>query len=264
MAKSKKTEEKALKEAINPQKLPEHIAIIMDGNGRWAKSHRFPRIRGHRQGIRAVRETVRTSRKLGVKVLSLYAFSEENWNRPDAEVKALMSLLKQYLVKERDELMENDIKLITTGNVHKLPADVRKELDRSLEMTEKNGSMVLNLALSYSGRDEIIRAVNRYIESAGSNGGSVGKIDQKTFPRFLDTKGLPDPDLLIRTSGEQRISNFMLWQIAYAEIYVTGILWPDFRKTDLYKAILEFQKRERRFGLISEQVSRESLSDAIY
>ncbi len=259
-----KEEESKIKETIDVSRLPHHIAIIMDGNGRWAKKHSFPRIRGHRQGIRAVRDTVKAVRSLGVEVLSMYAFSEENWKRPSHEVSALMSLLKKYLVVERDELMQNDIKLIATGNIDRLPEKARKELDKTMTMTKANKSMILNLALSYSGRDEIVRAINRLLEDLKSNGSNFAAVDRNTFSKYLDTKDLPDPDLLIRTSGELRISNFMLWQLAYTEIVVTEVLWPDFRKTDLYKAIIAFQKRERRFGLVSEQIPSDDYINITY
>ena len=258
-----KKEEMKLRDMIDPSRLPVHVAIIMDGNGRWAKRHSFPRIRGHRQGIRAVRDTVRACRSLGVKVLSLYAFSEENWKRPQSEVNALMSLLTEYLVKERKELSDRDIKLIATGNIEKLPQYPRAELGKTMDVTKSNSSMILNLALSYSGRDEIIRAIKQYVNDLEKNEEKAA-LNQDTFRKYLDTANLPDPDLLVRTSGEQRISNFMLWQLAYTEIYVTDVLWPDFRKSDLYKAIIEFQKRERRFGLLSEQVTNPDFAEATF
>jgi len=260
---SSQNKEDSLKKLVDTKRLPVHVAIIMDGNGRWAKNHSFPRIRGHRQGIRAVRDATRASRSLGIKVLSLYAFSEENWNRPKSEVSALMNLLKKYLIKERKELMDNDIRLIATGNLDRLPADVRKELENTFDRTSGNKSMILNLALSYSGRGEIVRAINRFVKEISTNGKNT-EIDSNTFSNYLDTANLPDPDLLVRTSGEQRISNFMLWQIAYAEIYVTEILWPDFRTSDFYEAIIEFQKRERRFGLTSEQLPKDDLTNKTY
>jgi len=260
---NKKKEDKSLRDCIDFKRLPKHIAVIMDGNGRWAKSHSFPRIRGHHHGVRAVKETVTALSELGVKVLTLYSFSEENWQRPKSEVKALMAILKNYLVKERNELIENDIRLKAIGNLSRLPKNVIIELKKSMEMTKDNKGMILNLALSYSGRDEIIRAVNRVIKDC-VNGKSGVQIDQKGFSEYLDTNGLPDPDLLIRTSGEQRISNYMLWQLAYTEIYVTDVLWPDFGRTDLYKAIIEFQKRERRFGLVSEQLPNNNFIDVNY
>jgi len=260
----KETREKALLSRIDTKRLPRHIAIIMDGNGRWAKAHRFKRIMGHRRGVKIVKDIVTASRELGIGVLSLYSFSEENWARPPFEVKALMSLLKEYLIKERKDLMDNSIKMMTIGNIEKLPHDARKELHKSLEMTKNNTGMILNLALSYGGRDEIIRAIKRYTNATREGSGIEELLTQETFTKYLDTKDLPDPDLLIRTSGEQRISNFMLWQLAYTEIYVTDILWPDFTKADLYGAIIEYQSRERRFGLVSEQLTKDNVTDATY
>jgi undecaprenyl diphosphate synthase len=260
MARWKKDENDILKK-IDPENLPKHIAIIMDGNGRWAKAHRFRRIIGHRQGVKAVKDIVKASSSLGVKVLSLYAFSEENWNRPQIEVKALMALLKEFLAKERKELFENNVQMMTIGNTAKLPKDVREELSKSCELMSKNTGLILNLALSYGGRDEIVRAVNKYMEATRENGNAALPATPERFSLYLDTKDIPDPDLLIRTSGEQRISNFMLWQLAYTEIVVTDILWPDIKKADLYEAIIEYQKRERRFGLLSEQVRKDNSAD---
>lgn len=247
-------EESTLLASVDKNRLPRHVAFIMDGNGRWAKKHRFKRIMGHRAGIKSVRETVTASKELGLKVLSLYAFSEENWRRPRVEVEALMYLLKHYLVSERKLFMDNDIRLISAGNLSRLPKDAREELDKTMRLTRDNKAMILNLALSYGSRDEILRAVKRMIEDIKE--GRLDSIDQETFSKYLDTAGLPDPDLLIRTSGELRVSNFMLWQIAYTEMYITDVLWPDFRRADLYRAIIEYQKRERRFGLVSEQVRK--------
>ena len=264
MFRSHANEEKSLRSLIDPRRLPKHIAVIMDGNGRWAKSHKLQRMMGHRRGMSTVREVVRGSSEIGVQVLSLYAFSEENWNRPQEEVRSLMSLLKQYVIKERKELNEKNIRLRTTGNISKLPKEVRGELEKTIGITAKNSGMILNLALSYSGRDDIIRAINKYVKNAVSAGQKHAPITQEIFTKYLDTNDLPDPDLLIRTSGEQRISNFMLWQLAYTEIYVTDVLWPEFKKADLYKAIIEFQKRERRFGLVSEQLTKRDAVIATY
>ena len=241
-------------EEIDKEKLPHHIAIIMDGNGRWAKKKMLNRISGHMKGIDAVREVVRTCRELGIKILTLYAFSVENWKRPKEEVTALMRLLKEYLQKERAEMMENNIQLCALGRLHDLPPDVQETLSETVKKTEHCDGMILNLALSYGGRSEILHAVQGILLDF-----QKGKIrpEEMTFQRFsqyLWTRGIPDPDLLIRTSGEFRISNFLLWQIAYTELYVTETLWPDFDRDELLKAIADYQSRERRFGMTSEQL----------
>lgn len=236
------------------EKLPQHIAIIMDGNGRWAKKRVLPRIMGHRRGIESVREVVTACRELGVKVLTLYAFSSENWKRPRGEIKALMTLLKKYIRSEIDELHRNEIRVNFIGEVQKLPEDVLPFIAEATGKTARNTGMVLNLALSYSGRNEILNAVTRIAAAVSQQKLTASDITEEVFSDFLYTAGLPDPDLLIRTSGEQRISNFLLWQIAYTELYVTDVLWPDFKREDLYQALLDYQKRKRRFGRTDEQI----------
>jgi undecaprenyl diphosphate synthase len=242
---------------IDPDKLPRHLAVIMDGNGRWAQQRFLPRIAGHKAGVESVRQTVETCRELGISVLTLYAFSRENWQRPKWEVKALMGLLSQYLRSEIKELKKNDISLRAIGDLEQLPDKVRELLARAEEQTSAGRGMVLNLALSYSGRSEIIRAVRGLVEDIRQGNVEVETIDETLFESYLYTRGLPDPDLLIRTSGEYRLSDFLIYQLAYAEIFVTKTLWPDFRKKDLMAAILEYQNRERRFGLTGEQIRRQ-------
>ena len=239
---------------IDPQRLPKHIAIIMDGNGRWAHLRNLSRIEGHRKGAESVREITRTCRELGIKVLTLYAFSDENWQRPKKEIAQLMELLAKYLVQERKEMLNNQIRLQVIGSPKRLPQFVQNLLNETLEATSKNFEMILNLALSYGSRNEILRAVRKIAQKVKQDHLNLEEIDQDLFSQALDTKNLPDPDLLIRTSGENRISNFLLWQLAYAEIYVTDTPWPDFHKEHLYHAILDYQGRERRFGLTSEQI----------
>jgi undecaprenyl diphosphate synthase len=248
---------------IDPEKLPRHIAVIMDGNGRWAQQRSLPRIAGHQAGVEAVRQTVETCRELGVPVLTLYAFSRENWQRPKWEVKALMGLLSQYLRSEIKKLKQNDIALRAIGNLDQLPDKVRELLARAEEQTAVCRAMVLNLALSYSGRSEIIRAVRNLVQDVRQGKVEAEGIDEVLFEKYLYTQGLPDPDLLIRTSGEYRLSDFLIYQLAYAEIYVTKTLWPDFRKKDLVAAITEYQNRERRFGLTGEQIRRQNNLSAI-
>jgi len=230
----------------------------MDGNGRWAQQRSLPRIAGHQAGVEAVRQTVETCRELGVPVLTLYAFSRENWQRPKWEVKALMGLLSQYLRSEIKKLKQNDIALRAIGNLDQLPEKVRELLARAEEQTAGCRAMVLNLALSYSGRSEIIRAVRNLVQDVRQGKVETEGIDEVLFEKYLYTQGLPDPDLLIRTSGEYRLSDFLIYQLAYAEIYVTKTLWPDFRKKDLVAAITEYQNRERRFGLTGEQIRRQN------
>lgn len=242
---------------IDPDKLPRHIAVIMDGNGRWAQQRSLPRIAGHKAGVESVRQTVETCRELGIPVLTLYAFSRENWQRPKWEVKALMGLLSQYLRSEIRELKKNDISLRAIGDLEQLPGKVRELLARAEEQTSAGRGLVLNLALSYSGRLEIIRAVRGLVEDIRQGKVEAEAIDESLFESYLYTRGLPDPDLLIRTSGEYRLSDFLLYQLAYAEIFVTKTLWPDFRKKDLMTAISEYQNRERRFGLTGEQIRRQ-------
>jgi undecaprenyl diphosphate synthase len=241
-------------ERLIKERLPKHIAIIMDGNGRWAKSRSLVRVMGHRMGMESVRDIVKSCSELGIEVLSLYAFSTENWRRPKSEVKALMSLMKRYIRSETDELHKKNVRINAIGDLEKLPKDVLKLLYESVEKTNNNTGLVLNFALSYSGRDEIIQAAVRIAEKIRLKKLTVAEIDEKIFSEHLFTAGLPDPDLLIRTSSELRISNFLLWQIAYTEIYVTDVLWPDFRKEDLYRALDEYQKRKRRFGRTDEQI----------
>lgn len=235
-------EEVALVKKINFGTLPRHIAIIMDGNGRWAKMRGLPRIFGHRAGTESVRETVRACGELKIKALTLYAFSTENWTRPRSEVNALMRLLCVMFRKEWAELNERQVQLRAIGRIHELPQTVQKELKKIVEKLKQNKGLILNLALNYGGRQEIVDAINEIL-AAG-----MKKIDENNLNKFLYTKDFPDPDLLIRTSGEQRISNFLLYQTAYSEFYTTKTLWPDFRKKDLYQAILDYQNRERRFG----------------
>lgn len=241
---------------IDLQKLPRHIAIIMDGNGRWAKQHALGRIMGHQKGVEAVRKTVRLCREIGIQYLTLYAFSVENWLRPDQEVAALMQILRQYLRSELAEMMENDIRLHAIGDIDGLQAPVRKLLAETMARTAGNRGMVLNLALSYGGQDEIIRAVRRIAEDVREGTLAAEDITRESFAAYLYTAGIPDPDLLIRTSGEFRISNFLLWQSAYTEFYFTEVLWPDFDKKDLFAVIADYQRRERRYGLTSEQLQK--------
>lgn len=242
--------------ALDRENFPEHIAIIMDGNGRWAQQHALGRIAGHRKGSEAVRTVVRSCRKLGIRYLTLFAFSSENWSRPAEEVAALMKLLVQYLRSEEKELMDNGIRLTAIGNTSSLPERVRKNLQKIMDKTAGNRDMTLVLALNYGGRDEILEAARRILadhdrgELAGEN------LTPEVFSSYLYTAGIPDPDLLIRTSGEYRVSNFLLWQTAYTEFFFTEVLWPDFREEHLMEAIKDYQKRERRFGLTSEQLQR--------
>jgi undecaprenyl diphosphate synthase len=245
----------ALRARIDPARLPAHIAVIMDGNGRWAERRGLSRIQGHRAGIRSVRETVTASRELGIKVLTLYAFSSENWNRPRLEVRALMRFLEEYLAKELATLLKNDIRLATIGEVGRMPPSVQRALARVKEQTHRGGEMTLVLALTYGGRDEIVRAARRAAQDAAKGLLRPEELTEARFATYLDTADLRDPDLMIRTSGEQRISNYLLWQMAYTEFHFTPVLWPDFRPADLYRAILDFQARERRFGLTGEQVA---------
>ena len=238
-------EDHALARAIDPARLPSHIAIIMDGNGRWAGRRHLPRVAGHRAGVQAVRVTVETCAQLGLDALTLYAFSAENWKRPRAEVETLWRLLRIYLGAELPEMMRHDIRFGAIGRLDALPGFVRAELDEAIRKTEANRGLRLNLAINYGGRAEIVDAVKALLEDA--RGGAV-EIDEAAISARLYTAGLPDPDLLIRTSGEMRVSNFLLWQIAYAELYVTETLWPDFTRTELLEAILDYQRRDRRFG----------------
>ena len=234
------------------QHLPAHVAIIMDGNGRWAKKRLLNRIQGHEKGAETVRTIVRTCREIGIPHLTLYAFSTENWQRPRIEVEALMVLLKRFLVEERSELMENQIRLNAIGQVESLPKDVRKQLHGTMQLTAENKQMTLHLALSYGGRSEIVRMVRAITEKLASGSLPDEDITEETVARHLYTAGIPDPDLLIRTCGEMRISNFLLWQIAYAEIFVTDTLWPDFNREEFLHILDAYQKRDRRFGKVKE------------
>ncbi len=242
-------------EQTDKEKLPRHIAIIMDGNGRWAKKKSLSRISGHIKGVDAVRKVVTASRELGIKVLTLYAFSIQNWRRPSEEVMALMGLLKEYLLKEGEEMVQNNIRLYAIGRVEDLPLDVQNTLQETIKKTERCDGMILNLALSYGGRSEILHAVQGMLSDFQKGKIKPEEVTMQRFSDYLWTRGIPDPDLLIRTSGEFRISNFLLWQIAYTELYVTETLWPDFDRTELLKAIADYQSRERRFGLTSEQLN---------
>ena len=245
-------DEKLLKK-IDMQRLPVHVAIIMDGNGRWAKKRHLPRIEGHRAGVKSVDDMVTTARKLGVKALTLYALSTENLSRPKDEVRGLMKLLQEYLIKELLRLCRENIRLETIGEVEQLTPVVREALKKVKEETAGNSAMVLILALNYGARAEIVEAVTKMVRQVQNGGLREEDIDESSFSRFLHTSNLPEPDLLIRTSGEKRVSNFLLWQMAYTELYFTDTLWPDFRGDDLLRAIIEFQGRDRRFGLTQEQ-----------
>ncbi len=245
--------EKELLSLIDTARIPEHVAIIMDGNGRWAKKQGYLRIFGHKQGVNTVRNVVETAAQLGVKYLTLYAFSTENWNRPKIEVNALMELLVESIRKETPRLMENGIKLETIGNMESLPSGCNKTLQETVETTKNNQKMTLILALSYSGRWDIIEAVRKIAASVKAGELEPEAIDEKVLNAALNTARYPNPDLLIRTSGEQRISNFLLWEIAYSEIHFTPVLWPEFTSVDFYRAIIDYQSRERRFGKTSEQ-----------
>ena len=246
------SEDQALLRAIDFARLPRHVAVIMDGNGRWAKLRHKPRVEGHRAGIASVRDVVETSARLGLQVLTLYAFSVENWKRPQSEVTTLMGLLKRYLRSELDTLLRNNIRFRVIGRMEELPADVQDELRRGMERTAERSGLLFNIALNYGGRTEITDAVRRLAADVAAGRREPAAIDEDTLSSYLYTAGLPDPDLLIRTSGEMRVSNFLLWQIAYAEIWVTDVLWPDFRRKHLLQAVADFQKRERRYGGIAK------------
>ena len=242
-------------ETLDLQKLPKHVAIIMDGNGRWAKQRAMNRIRGHEEGAESVRAIVRATREIGIPWLTLYAFSEENWGRPRYEVEALMVLLKRFLQSELREMLDNGIRFQAIGRLHKLPNDVQDTLREIAERTASNQNMVLTLALSYGGRQEITDAVRKIIQRVEAGGIRSSDISETLISENLYSANMPDPDLLIRTSGECRVSNFLLWQIAYAEIYMTQTYWPDFRKEEYVQALIEYQKRERRFGATGDQVA---------
>jgi undecaprenyl diphosphate synthase len=249
--------EELLVRRLDLTRLPRHVAIIMDGNGRWAKRRNLPRVEGHREGVAAVRDTVESAARLELSVLTLYAFSVENWKRPRIEVWTLMNLLKEYLRKETENLVENDIRFHALGRWEELDPSVVRELKRALDATRHCRGMSFNIALNYSGRCEIVDACRRIVADWAA--GKRADIDEETIGRYLYTSGQPDPDLMIRTSGELRVSNFLLWQIAYAEIWVTQTLWPDFRRRDLYEAILAYQSRDRRYGGVKGEPAEEDL-----
>jgi undecaprenyl diphosphate synthase len=244
----------SFKEKIIPDKLPLHIAVIMDGNGRWAKQKGKLRVFGHQNGVKAVRDTVEGAAEIGIKFLTLYAFSTENWNRPRFEIDALMELLVSTINKEKETLAKNNIRLFAIGNLNSLPAKCYRELMEAIDETSKNTRMTLVLALSYSSKWELTNAIKEIAFKVERHELDPASITEQTISEHLCTKEIPNPELLIRTSGEYRISNFLLWQIAYAELYFTEKLWPDFRREDLYEAIVSFQQRERRFGMVSEQL----------
>ena len=239
---------------LKPLNIPNHIAIIMDGNGRWAKAKGKNRLFGHRNGVKAVQKTVEESTRLGVKYLTLYAFSTENWKRPQKEINTLMNLLVKSLKKELDQMLQNDIRLNAIGNLSKLPMSVQEELNQTIEKTKNNSRMTLTLALNYGGKEELTHAFREIASKVKNNIISPENVDETIINKHLYTQNLPDVDLLIRTSGEQRISNFLLWKIAYAEFYFLDILWPEFNETHLHLAIHNYQNRERRFGKTSEQL----------
>ncbi len=241
------------KDKLNKEKMPQHVAIIMDGNGRWAKRKGAVRIFGHKHGVKPIHETVEAAGELGIKYLSLYAFSTENWGRPEEEISGLMSLLVSTIKKETPKLTKNNVRIISIGDLEKLPPVPHGELLNLIEQTKGNDGLVLNLALSYSSRWEIISAARKIGQDVKAGLLDPKDINPTRFEGYLNTAGIPDPELLIRTSGEYRISNFLLYQIAYSELYFTDVLWPDFTKEDFYQALFEFQNRERRFGLINEQ-----------
>jgi undecaprenyl diphosphate synthase len=243
---------------IDTRKIPNHVAIIMDGNGRWAKQQGMARVFGHRNGVKSVRETVEAAAEIGVKVLTLYAFSTENWNRPKREVDTLMRLFVSSLKGELKTLQTNNIKLQAIGQIESLPKRAQKELQEVIFKTQNNTGLILNLALSYGSREEIVNTIKKISKKVVNKQLSVEEINENIINNHLYTFTLPDVDFLIRTSGEKRISNFLLWQIAYAELYFTNVLWPDFRKEDFFKAILNYQQRERRFGKISEQIENDN------
>lgn len=249
-------DEKIQNELKSSGEIPVHIAVIMDGNGRWAKKRGLPRVAGHKMGVDSVRDTVEACAQLGVKYLTLYTFSTENWNRPKEEVSTLMRLLLRSLKDEADELHHNDIRLTTIGDISALPDEVQKQLDEAIEKTRNNKRMTLNLALSYSGRWELLEAFRNIALNVKNGSINPEDLNEHCIADFLTTRNMPDPDLLIRTSGEFRVSNFLLWQIAYTEFYISDVYWPEFRRKHLYEAIRVFQKRERRFGLVSEQIKK--------
>ncbi|MDD3580351.1 MAG: isoprenyl transferase [Desulfobacca sp.] len=245
-------------------RLPQHVAIIMDGNGRWARQRGFSRLHGHQQGAESVRVIVRTAREVGIRYLTLYAFSEENWQRPRSEVQALMTLLKQYLRQELPEMQENGIAFQVIGNIPQLPSGVQKEIAATIAATAANQQMTLTLALSYGGRSEIVQAAQSALKDLQNGRLTIADLTPERFSTYLYTSDYPDPDLLIRTSGEFRLSNFLLWQLAYTELYFTETLWPDFRRTAFLQALLSYQQRDRRFGLTQEQIEAQTASASRY
>jgi undecaprenyl diphosphate synthase len=252
-------EEAELLEHLDPRKFPQHVAIIMDGNGRWAQRRHLPRIAGHRAGVKTAREVIETCARLKISALTLYAFSLENWRRPKAEIDFLMRLLREYLRKELPVIHKNNIRLLVIGRPDQLPEGVQEDIRKAMKLTADNTGMRLVVALNYGARAELVDAFNAILDGVRSNGLAHYQIDEQTITDHLYTAGLPDPDLLIRTSGEMRVSNFLLWQIAYAEIYVTNTLWPDFSRAELLSALLEFQKRERRYGGLAVAARRSSV-----
>jgi len=254
-----------LARAIDPERLPAHLAIIMDGNGRWARRRHLPRVAGHEAGMNSVRTTVETCARMGVRILTLYAFSTENWKRPRGEVETLWRLLRTYLRRELPDLLRNNIRLRTLGRMEALPASVREEIQEAIQASASSRGLLLNMALNYSGRAELVDAVKALVEEARAGGRlETLVVSEEAIAARLYTAGLPDPDLLIRTSGEMRVSNFLLWQIAYTELYVTETLWPDFNRTELLRAILDYQRRERRFGGLSRgSAARQSREDLV-
>ncbi|MGA1875669.1 MAG: isoprenyl transferase [bacterium] len=249
---SSKTEEE-LKRAINLERIPRHVAIIMDGNGRWAKKRLHNRVLGHRAGARSVRSIVEAAVEINISVLTLYAFSFENWARPKEEVNALMELLVEYLQKELADMKKHDLRLMSIGDISKLPASVRGELQSTINQTAGNKGMILNLALNYSGHQEIVEAARKIALDFKQEKIRIEDVDEKLFSQYLFTRDIPDPDLIIRTSGEMRVSNFLLWQLAYSEFWITPTLWPDFSRKEFYQAILGYQSRQRRFGRVTSE-----------
>ena len=256
LLKPESREEAALLEKLDLMRLPEHVAVIMDGNGRWAQRRHLPRVAGHRAGVKAARGIIDTCARLKIPCLTLYAFSLENWRRPEAEVDFLMRLLREYLKLEMPSIYKNNIRFMVIGRLSQLPETVRKDVADAMRLTEGNTGMKLVVALNYGARAEIVDAFNGWMKAAKPNGHSSGEITEENVSQYLYTAGLPDPDLLIRTSGEMRVSNFLLWQIAYAEIYVTETLWPDFSRARLLEALIDFQGRERRYGGLSAKKGR--------
>jgi undecaprenyl diphosphate synthase len=244
----------SLREQINTEKLPVHVAIIMDGNGRWATQRGLERNSGHEQGVNAVRSVIECAAELGLRYLTLYTFSTENWSRPDDEISALMRIMVQSLNNETETLLKNNVRLMAIGDLQRLAADVRERLYETIKLTSSANGLNLVVALSYSSRWEIVEAARKLAADVTNNRITPSQIDEISFEKYLTTDGIPDPELMIRTSGELRISNFLLWQLAYTELYFTELLWPDFGKEDFYKAILDYQRRERRFGKTSGQV----------